>query len=170
MRTMVNTGSRRSQVCIGAALVAAVAVGVLLGSSFAPASEAAAQPTVNFTGGTGIVLNVVDPTKTADFEEVMKEFGESLVGSSDPQRQRMGEGLKLYRAAEAGPNNFALYYLFADPTVSGGNYAVAQVLADEYLGGPPGNGDEVRAIYEKYSAALTGGGQQTINMDLVLEF
>ena len=31
------------------------------------------------------------------------------------------------------------------------------------------NGDEVRAIYEKYSAALTGGGQQTINMEM-LEF
>lgn len=173
MWTMVNKGSRRSHVWIGVALVAAVAFGVLLGSSFAPASEAAAQPTVNFSGATGIVLNVVDPTKTADFEEVMKAFGESLVGSSDPQRQRMGEGLKLYRAAETGPNNFALYYLFADPTVSGGNYAVAQVLADEYMGGPPGNGDEVRAIYEKYSAALTGGGQQTINMDLMdlmLEF
>ncbi len=155
---------------IGTALVAAVAFGVLLGSSFAPTSEAAAQPTVNFSGGTGIVLNVVDPSKTADFERVMRAFGESLVGSSDAQRKQMGEGLKLYRAAEAGPNNYVLYYMFADPAVSGGNYAVAQVLADEYMGGPPGNGDEVRAIYEAYSGALQGGGQQTINLDLVIEF
>ena len=170
MRTILNMPSRRSQVGIGAALVAAVAFGVLLGSSFAPTSEAAAQPTLGFTGGTGIVLNVVNPAKTADFERVMRAFGESLVGSSDTQRQQMGEGLKLYRAAEAGPNNYALYYLFADPAVSGGNYAVAQVLADEYMGGPPGNGDEVREIYEAYSGALEGGGQQTINLDLVMEF
>ncbi len=170
MRTMVKTASRRSQMWVGAALVAAVAFGVLLGSAFAPASEAAAQPTLTFSGGTGIVLNVVNPARTADFERVMRAFGESLVGSSDEQRQQMGQSLKLYRAAEAGPNNYVLYYLFADPAVSGGNYAVAQVLADEYMGGPPDNGDEVRAIYEEYSAALEGGGQQTINLDLVLEF
>jgi len=170
MRTMVRTASRRNQVWVGVVLVAAVAFGVLLGSSFAPASEAAAQPTVGFSGGTGIVLNVVSPGKTADFERVMRAFGESLVESSDAQRQQMGAGLKLYRAAEAGPNNYVLYYMIADPAVSGGNYAVAQVLADEYMGGPPGNGDEVRAIYEAYSGALEGGGQQTINLDLVLEF
>ena len=62
------------------------------------------------------------------------------------------------------------YFVTSIQDLLGDNPAVAQVLADEYLGGPPGNGDEVRAIYEKYSAALTGGGQQTINMDLVLEF
>jgi hypothetical protein len=170
MRTILNMSSRRSQVGVGAALVAAVAFGVLLGSSFAPTSEAAAQPTLGFTGGTGIVLNVVNPEKTADFERVMRAFGESLVGSSDAQRQQMGEGLKLYRAAEVGANNYALYYLFADPVVSGANYAVAQVLADEYMGGPPENGDEVREIYEAYSGALKGGGQQAINLDLVMEF
>lgn len=170
MRTILKTQSRRSQVLVGTALVAAVAFGVLLGSSFAPASEAAAQPTLGFTGETGIVLNVVDPAKTADFERVMRAFGESLVGSSDAQRKEMGAGLKLYRAAEAGPNNYALYYMLADPAVSGGNYAVAQVLADEYLGGPPDNGDEVRELYEAYSGALEGGGQQTINLDLVMEF
>ena len=170
MRTVLNTQFRRSQVWVGVVLVAAVAFGVLLGSTFAPTSEAAAQPTMNFSGGTGIVLNVVDPPKTADFERAMRAFGESLVGSSDSQRKEMGEGLTLYRAAETGPNNYALYYLFADPVVSGANYAVAQVLEDEYMGGPPGNGDEVRAIYEAYSGALEGGGQQTINLDLVMEF
>lgn len=170
MRTMLRKGIRGGRVWVGAAVVAALAAGVLLGSSFAPRSEAAAQPTVGFSGGTGIQLNVVDPSKTDDFERVMRAWGETLAASDDAQRSRMGSSLKIYRAAEAGPNNYVLYYVIADPVVSGGNYAVAQTLADEYMGGPPENGDEVRELYEAYTGALQGGGQQLINLNLVMEF
>ena len=50
-----------------------------------------------------------------------------------------------------------------DPVVSGGNYAVAQVLADEMPA-------DVQGLYEVYVASLESGGQQPINMDLVMEF
>lgn len=170
MRTMLSKRSRKSRVWMGTAIVAALAVGALLGSSFASRSEAAAQPSLTFSGGTGLVLNVVNPANTTDFERVMRAYGETLAASSDAQTQRMGAGFKLYRVAEAGPNNYVVYYMLADPAVSGGNYAVAKVLADGYAGGPPGNGDEVRELFEAYSSALEGGGQQIQNMNLVMEF
>lgn len=155
---------------MGTAIVAALAVGVLLGSSFAPRSEAAAQPSLTFSGEAGVVLNVVNPERTAEFEAAMRAYGETLAGSSNDQRMQMAAGFKLFRADVAGPNNYVIYYMIADPAVSGGNYSVVTVLADEYAGGPPGNGDEVRELYAGYTGALEGGGQQTINLSLVMEF
>ncbi|MEE2635790.1 MAG: hypothetical protein VYE68_00975 [Acidobacteriota bacterium] len=159
-----------SRVWVGTAVVAALAVGVLLGSSFAPRSEAAAQATVTFSGDAAVVLNVVNPANTADFERAMQAYGETLAGSDDAQLSQMGAGMKLFRADTPGPNGYVIYYQFMDPVVSGGNYALAQVLADNYLDGPPGNGDEVRELYGAYSGALQGGGQQSINLTLVAEF
>ena len=170
MRSSWSERSRKSRVWVGTAIVAALAVGVLLGSSFVPRSEAAAQPTLTFSGGTSILMNVVDPSKTTDFERVMRVYGESLVGSDNAQYNQMGAGFKVYRAAEPGPNNYVLYYWFMDPVVSGGNYAVAQVLADEVGPGPPANGSQVQELYEAYSGSLEGGGQQPINLNLVMEF
>ena len=155
---------------MGTAMVTALAIGVLLGSSFASRSEALVQPSVSFSGDAGLILSVVNPANANAFENAMRAFKETLMSSSDAQRQQMGAGFKLFRAAEAGPNNFALYYQLVDPNVSGGNYSLITVLAEEYGGGPPGNGDEVRALYAGYTEALTGGGQQTMNLSLVSGF
>ena len=168
MRTIMS--QRSGRVWMGVAIVTALAVGVLLGTSFASRSEALVQPAVNFSGDAGLVLSVVNPANADAFENVMRAFKETLMSSSDAQRQQMGAGFKLFRAAEAGPNNFSLYYQLLDPTVSGGDYSPFTVLAAEYGGGPPGNGDEVRALYAGFTEALTGGGQQTMNLSLVSGF
>ena len=170
MRTMLSKQSRKNRVWVGTAMVAALAIGVLLGSSFAPRSEAAAQPVTSFSGGAAMMTNVVDPAKTADFERVMRTYGEALAGSSNAQYNQMAAGFKVYRAVEPGPNNFVVYYWFLDPVISGANYAVAQVLADEVAPGPPGNGTEVQALFEAYTGSLTGGGQAPANLNLVMEF
>ena len=88
---------------------------------------------------------------------------EALAGSDNAQYNAMANGFKLYRVVEPGPNNYVIYYWFLDPVVSGGNYAVAKVLLDEMP-------DEGQALYEAYSGALEGGGQQAINMSLVMDF
>ena len=173
MRTMSNRRFLMNHVWM-VAIMAALAVGVVLGSTFAPRSEAAAQAQRTFSGEVGIDLYIVNPSKNTDFERVVRLYAESLAASSNTQRQQMGAGLKLYRAAEAGPNNYTLYYLIADPVVSGGNYGIFDVLNEEYLGGPPDNGDEMRelyaVLYDPENGALTGGGQQTINLNLVMDF
>ena len=170
MRTMLRNGSRKTRVWVGMAVVAALALGVLLGTSFALRTEAAAQPVTSFSGGAAMMTNVVNPAKTADFERVMRAYGEALAGSSNPQYNQMAAGFKVFRAAEPGPNNFVVYYWFLDPVISGANYAVAQVLADEVSPGPPGNGAAVQALFEAYTGSLEGGGQAPANLNLVMEF
>jgi hypothetical protein len=160
---MLSTRTGRSRVWVGTALVAALAVGVLLGTSFAPRSEAAAQPVMNFSGGSALLMNYVNPAKTADFERVMRAYGNSLTGSDNAQYNQMGGALKIYRAAEPGQNNTVLYLWVIDNVVSGANYAVANVLNDEMPA-------EVQGLYEALVASLEGGGQQPVNMELVMEF
>ena len=170
MRTILSKRSRSGRLWVGAALIAALAVGVVLGSSFAPRSAAAAQAALTFSGRSAIVYFAVNPAETASFERVMTAYGESLSGSDNGQLNQMAEGLKLYRLADAGPNNYVVYYLWIDPGVSGANYQYFQVLNDEYMGGAPGNGDEVRALFAAFSGAIEGGGQQTISLNLVRDF
>ena len=170
MGTILTKRFRSGRLWVGGAIIAALAIGVVLGSSLASRSEAAAQPVTTFSGGAAMMTNVVDPSKTADFEGVMRAYGEGLAGSSNAEYNRMAAGFKVYRAVEPGPNNFVVYYWFIDPVISGANYAVAKVLADEHAGGPPSNGDEVRELFGAYQGALEGGGQAPVNLNLVMEF
>ncbi len=163
MRTMLSNRSWKGQAWMGTTIMAALVVGVLLGTSFATRTDAAAQPTLTFTGGSALLLNYVASDKTADFERVIRTYGEALGSSENDERKRQAAGLKMFRAAEPGQNNTVLYVWLVDPVVSGGNYAVAQVLADEMPA-------EVQGLYEAYVASLEGGGQQPINMNLVMEF
>ena len=163
MRTMLSNRSWKGQAWMGTTVMAALVVGVLLGTSFATRTDAAAQPTLTFTGGSALLLNYVAADKTADFERVIRTYGEALGSSENDERKRQAAGLTMFRAAEPGQNNTVLYVWLVDPVVSGGNYAVAQVLADEMPA-------EVQGLYEAYVASLEGGGQQPINMDLVMEF
>jgi hypothetical protein len=167
---MLSKKFRMGRMWFGATIVATLAFGVLLGSSFAGGSASAAQaPTRAFSGQVGIIVNYVNSANTADYEGVMKAFSESLTSSDSAQRKQMGAGFKLYRAAEAGPNNSVIYYSIFNPAISGAEYEPITVLSDDYLSGPPENGDEVRALYADYSEALAPGGA-IANLTLVAGF
>ena len=170
MRTILSRQTGNGRFWWSTALVAALAVGVLLGSSFAPRSAAGAQaPALLFSGEVGLIVNLVNSANTADFERVMTAYGETLVGSGNADRRRMGAAFKLYRASEAGPSNSAIYYSIFDPVISGGDYQHFTILAEEFGGGSPGNGDEVRELYTAYTGALAPGGSQ-LNLTLVQEY
>ena len=170
MRTMSNRRFRTNHVWMGTAIVAALVVGVVLGSALTTRSEAAQPPpTLTFTGNEVIVVNYVNSANTADYERFMRAYGETLAASSDAQRARMGAGFEVYRAAEAGPGNTAVYLQVLDPAVPGGDYQHITVLAEEYAGGPPGNGDEVRELYAGYTSSLAPGAY-ALNLTSVMEF
>ena len=170
MRTQWRDRTWKDPAWVGASTIAAVTVGVVLGTSFAVRTEALAKPSVTFSGEFAVLMNFVEPGKTADFERVMRAYTESLTGSDSAQSNQMGAGLKIYRAAESGQDNTVLYLWMVDPVVSGANYAVAQVLNNEVQPGPPGNDVEVQGLYEAYLGSLERGGQQQLDMTLVMEF
>ena len=163
MRMMLSDRSWKGRARMGTAMIGVLVAGVLLGSSFATRTDAAAQPTLTFTGESALLLNYVAADQTAAFERVIRTYGEALGSSETDERTRQAAGLKMFRAVEPGANGTVLYVWLVNPVVSGANYAVAQVLADEMPA-------EVQGLYEAYVASLEGGGQQPINMNLVMEF
>ena len=161
MFSLQGQKSGRRNLWVGSAVIGALVVGVGLGMVFTT-NAVAAQGARTFSGGTGLMLNYVDAGKTADFEAVMRKLAEGLQGSDNPERNRQAEGWKVYRAQEAGPNNSVLYVWFIDPTVSGADYAVSQILNEAFP-------DEVQGLYETFNGSFAGG-QSMVNLDLVVDF
>ena len=68
MRTILSKQTGNGRFWWSTALVAALAVGVVLGSSLAPGSAAGAQAaTLTFSGEVGVIVNLVNSANTGDF-------------------------------------------------------------------------------------------------------
>ena len=170
MWTIMTNRLWKGPAWVSTATIAALVIGAVMGTSLATRTDALAQASVTFSGESAVLLNFVAPGKTADFERVMRAYRAGLSGSDNAESNQMGDGLKVFRAAEPGLNNTVLYLWIVDPVVPGANYAVTQLLDDEVQPGPPGNGVEVQELYEAYIGSLEGGGQQQVDMALVMEF
>ena len=163
MRSFLKQRSVRRQVWMGCALVTALAAGVVLGMAFTTTTEAA-QAARTFNTSSGMVLNYVNPGSTADFEGIMQKLGEALRTSENSQRQQQADGWKVYKAREPGPGNSVLYVWFIDPTISGADYAVSQILNEAFPA-------EVQGLYETFNGSFAaGGGQAMVNLELVTAF
>ncbi len=142
MRTMWR--ERRTSVWVGAAVVSALFVGVVLGSWMTPPPAHAQAPSVVLNGGSGLWQWVVNDGQTDDFERVIRAYGESLAARSGGSA-----GFTLYRSSAGGP---AVYFGHVASVSSGSEYHPIRVLAEHFPPGPPNNGDEVRALVPLYSS------------------
>ena len=142
MRTMWR--ERRTPVWVGAAVVAALVVGVVLGSWMAPRPAQAQAPSVVLNGASGLWQWVVNEGQIENFERVMQAYGQSLAARSGGSA-----GFTLYRSSAGGP---AVYFGHLSSVQAGGEYHPIRVLAEHYPPGPPNNGDEVRGLVPLYSS------------------
>ncbi len=142
MRTMWR--ERRTPVWVGAAVLSALVVGVVLGSWMAPRQAEAQAPSVILNGNSGLWQWVVNDGQTDNFERVIRAYGESLAARSGGSA-----GFTLYRSSAGGP---AVYFGHVSSVTAGGEYHPIRVLAEHYPPGPPNNGDEVRALVPLYSS------------------
>ena len=161
MRLLENQRFARRHVLMGCTLVLTLVAGVVLGVTLTP-TTAEAQAARTFSGGTGMMLNYINQGATADFENVMRKVAEALQDSDDPERRQQAQGWKVYKAQEPGTGGSVLYVWFIDPTVSGADYAVSQILNEAFPA-------EVQALYEQFSGSFAGG-QAMVNLDLVSGF
>jgi hypothetical protein len=120
------------------------------------------QNTRMFTGDAGLIFFPVKPDKTADFEKIVAKLKEALQTSEDPVRQEQATGWKVFKAAEPGPNNTALYLFLLDPAVKGSDYAFWKAMYEAFPA-------EVQQLYRLYNAA-SAGGQSLLNLQLVESF
>lgn len=161
MRSFEKKKFSHRYLVLGCALLATLVMGVVLGMAFTT-SKVEAQAGRSFSGGAGMMLNYINADATGDFEAVMNRLGEALRGSEDAARRQMAEGWRVFRAAEPGPGGSVLYVWFIDPTVSGADYALSAILADELP-------DEVQDLYDQYNGSFASG-QAMVNLDLVSDF
>ena len=160
MRSFGNQRFARP-VVMGCTLVLAILVGVVLGMTFT-ATTADAQAARTLSGGTGMILNYIKADATSDFESVMRKVAEALQNSENAERRQQAEGWKVYRAREPGQGGSVLYVWIIDPTVSGADYAVSQILNEAFPG-------EVQQLYEQFNGSFAGG-QLIVNLDVIPGF
>src|SRR3989441_11723233 len=83
----------------------------------APQAQPVSNARVSPNDG-GMVLNFINPDKTADFEAVMAKLKEALQKSDKPERKQQAAGWKVFKSPDpAGAN--VLYVFIVDPSVKG---------------------------------------------------
>jgi len=127
-----------------------------------PAQQAqSAVNTRTFPGDAGMILNLIKPDKTADFEAVMTKLKEALQKSEKPERKQQAAGWKILKSPDpAGANT--LYVFIIDPAVKGADYSVANILAEAF---PP---EQVNELYKQYAGAYAHG-QNIVNLNMMLD-
>jgi len=119
----------------------------LAGTAVASAQEPA-KPVLTLEGDATVVIVLIKPDKTADFETVLAKYKEALAKSDKPARKEQLAGLKIYKSPTAMGGNTA-YILSVDPVVKGEEYDITRVINEVFP-------SEVTEIFNKYKEAYAG--------------
>jgi hypothetical protein len=119
----------------------------LAGAAVASAQEPA-KPVLTLEGDATVVIVLIKPDKTADFETVLAKYKEALGKSDKPARKEQLAGLKIYKSPTAMGGNTA-YILSVDPVVKGEEYDITRVINEVFP-------SEVTDMFNKYKEAYAG--------------
>ena len=115
--------------------------------------------TRTFEAPAAMVINYVRSGSAQAFESLTRRMVEALAASEDAEHQALAAGWTMYRVADPGPNNNAVYVWLFDPVVQDANYAVAQLLNEVFPA-------EVQQLYETYMQSF-GMGQTPLELEPV---
>jgi len=119
----------------------------LAGTAVASAQEAA-KPVLTLEGDATVMIVLIKPDKTADFEAVIAKYKEALGKSDKPARKEQLAGLKIFKSPTAMGGNTA-YILLADPIVKGEEYDITRVINEVFP-------SEVTDMFNKYKESYAG--------------
>jgi hypothetical protein len=105
-----------------------------------------------FTAPVGLLFNTVRADRVDDFEKAMGYLQAALASSTNERVREQAAGWRVFKAAEAGPNNSVLYVFVLDPTVPMADYSLGRILADAYP-----DQMKLQEIWKLYSSSVTGG-------------
>jgi len=129
----------------------ALAVLTLAGASVASAQEPAKEPekpVLPMEGDAAVMIVLIKPDKTADFETVIAKYKEALGKNDKAARKEQLAGLKIYKSPTAMGGNTA--YIFSiDPVVKGEEYDITRVINEVFP-------SEVTEYFNKYKDAYAG--------------
>jgi hypothetical protein len=124
----------------------------LAGFTLAAAGVASAQepakPVLTLNGDATIVIVLIKPDKTADFETVIAKYKEALGKSENPKRKEQLAGLNVFKSPEAMGGNTA-YIFRVDPVVKGEEYDITRIIHEVFP-------SESTDMFNKYKEAFAG--------------
>lgn len=118
----------------------------------APPDPASSQ----FTTDAGLLLVIVKPTATADYELAIRTLQQAMSATADPQRSAAAKGWRVFKASELDAKGNAIYVHAMLPAVSGFDYRPS-LLLDEMVK------DLEADLLTKYSDAF-GGPPTKLNL------
>ena len=119
----------------------------LAGTAVASAQEAA-KPVLTLEGDATVMIVLIKPDKTADFEAVVAKYKEALGKSDKPARKEQLAGLKIFKSPTAMGGNTA-YIFVADPIVKGEEYDITRIIYEVFP-------SEATDMFNKYKDAFAG--------------
>lgn len=123
----------------------------LAGAGVASAQEPAkepAKPVLTLEGEAAIVILLIKPDKTADFEAVIAKYREAFAKSDNPKRKEQLAGLTFLKSPTAMGGNTA-YIFRVDPVIAGEEYDITRVIYEVFP-------SEATDMFQKYKDAFAG--------------
>ena len=117
----------------------------LAGAAVASAQEPA-KPVLPLEGDRTLIILLIKPDKTADFEAVVARLAQALEANPDPARRQQAAAWRILRSSEPGRDS-VVYVFLLDPVVPGADYDPVRVLSESLPA-------EVQPLYEKLKAAV----------------
>ena len=125
---------------------------VLAGLTLAGAGVASAQepakPVLTLEGDATVIIVLIKPDKTADFEAVITKYKEAMSKSDNAARKEQLAGLKIFKSPTAMGGNTA-YIFSVDPVVKGQEYDITRVIHEVFP-------SEATDMFNKYKEAFAG--------------
>ena len=124
----------------------------LAGFTLAAAGVASAQepakPVLTLDGDATIVIVLIKPDKTADFEAVVAKYKEAFAKSENPKRKEQLAGLNVFKSPTAMGGNTA-YVFRVDPVIKGEEYDITRIIHEVFP-------SESTDMFNKYKEAFAG--------------
>jgi hypothetical protein len=123
----------------------------LAGAGVASAQEPAkepAKPVLTLEGEAAIVILLIKPDKTADFESVVAKYKEAFAKSDNPKRKEQLAGLTFLKSPTPVGGNTA-YIFRVDPVIKGEEYDITRVIYEVFP-------SEATDMFNKYKEAFAG--------------
>jgi hypothetical protein len=128
---------------LGMALAGTTLAGVTVASAQEPA-----KPVLPMEGDAAVLIILIKPDKTAEFEAVVAKYKEALAKSDKPARKEQLAGMKFFKSPTAMGGN-AAYIVSIDPVVKNEEYDITRVITEVFP-------VEVQEIYAKYKESYAG--------------
>jgi hypothetical protein len=130
-------------------LVSGIALaGLTLAVAGVAEAQEPAKPVLTLEGESAVLIVLIKPDKTADFETVVAKYKEAFAKNDKAERKQQLAGLKFFKSPTAMGGNTA-YIIVADPVVKDQEYDITRIIHEVFP-------SEATDMFNKYKEAFAG--------------